>query len=165
MKGSFGCLFIFRKYYFRKEPAMTPVTPSIPALLADSRTIAVVGLSANPDRASHEVAHYMQMHGYRIIPVNPSYAGTHILGEHCYPTLTQAAAALSEQGTQIDIVDCFRRPEHIMPIVTEAIAIAARCVWMQLGIVEQAAAAKAQAAGLVVVMDQCLKIEHARSMR
>jgi predicted CoA-binding protein len=143
---------------------MSQSVESIPALLTECRTIAVVGLSANPDRASHEVAEYMQANGYRIIPVNPTYAGTHILGEHCYATLTQAAKTLSEKGVKIEIVNCFRRPEHIMPVVDEAIAIAARCVWMQLGIVDQAAAAKARQAGLAVVMDKCLKIEHARSM-
>jgi predicted CoA-binding protein len=144
---------------------MNQAIPSIPALLADCRTIAVVGLSAKPDRASHDVAQYMQAHGYRIIPVNPTYAGARILGEHCYPTLTQAAKTLSEEGTKIDLVDCFRQSEHIMAIVDEAIAIAVRCVWTQLDIVDHAAADKAQAAGLAVVMDKCLKIEHARSMR
>lgn len=141
---------------------MNQAIPSIPALLAECRTIAVVGLSAKSERPSHEVAQYMQAHGYRIIPVNPTYAGTYILGEHCYPTLTQAAAALSEQGTQIDLVDCFRKPEHIMSIVDEAIAVSARCIWMQLGIVNQPAASKAQAAGLTVIMDKCIKVEHAR---
>lgn len=141
---------------------MTRVTLSIPDLLEAYRTIAVVGLSAHRDRPSHEVAEYMQAHGYRIIPVNPTYAGTHILGEHCYSTLTQAAAALSEQGSHIDIVNCFRRSEQIMSIVEEAISIRARCVWTQLGIVDHAAAGKAESAGLDVVMDKCLKIEHAR---
>jgi predicted CoA-binding protein len=144
---------------------MNQAIPSIPALLVECRTIAVVGLSAKSDRPSHEVAQYMQAHGYRIIPVNPTYAGTYILGEHCYPTLTQAAAALSEQGTQIDLVNCFRKPEHIMSIVEEAIAVSARCIWMQLGIVNQAAASKAQAAGLTVIMDKCIKVEHARAIR
>lgn len=144
---------------------MNQAAPSIPALLAECRTIAVVGLSAKPDRPSHEVAQYMQAHGYRIIPVNPTYAGTHILGEHCYPTLMQAAAELIEQGTHIDLVDCFRKPEYIMPIVDQAIAIGAQGIWMQLGIVNQAAANKAQAAGLAVVMDKCIKVEHARAMR
>jgi predicted CoA-binding protein len=143
---------------------MSQETLSIPSLLAECRTIAVVGLSAKPDRASHGVARYLQAHGYRIIPVNPTYAGTPILGEHCYSTLTQAAKMLSEEGVNIDLVDCFRKPEFIMSIVDEAIAIAARCVWMQLGIVDHPAAAKASAAGLVVVMDKCLKIEHARTM-
>ncbi|MEN3297689.1 MAG: uncharacterized protein V7642_6942 [Burkholderiales bacterium] len=143
---------------------MNQEPPSIPALLAHCRTIAVVGLSGNPDRPSHDVARYMQAHGYRIIPVNPTYAGAHILGEHCFSTLTQAAKMVSEEGTGIDMVDCFRRPEHIMSIVDEAIRIGVRCVWTQLGIVDDAAAAKAQAAGLDVVMDKCLKIEHRRYM-
>jgi predicted CoA-binding protein len=143
---------------------MNPETPSIPALLANCRTIAVVGLSANSSRASHQVASYMQAHGYRIIPVNPTYAGTYILEEHCYATLTQAAKMLSEEGVSIDMVDCFRKSEHIMSIVDEAIAIRASCLWTQLGIVDEAAAAKARAAGLAVVMDKCLKIEHARHM-
>ncbi|HZW13651.1 MAG TPA: CoA-binding protein [Noviherbaspirillum sp.] len=133
---------------------------SIPDILADSRTIAVVGLSSHRDRPSHEVAEYMQHHGYRIVPVNPTYAGTHILGEHCYATLTLAAAALAETGSSIDIVDCFRKSEYIMPVVEEAIAINARCVWMQLGVVDHAAAETARAAGLAVVMDKCIKIEH-----
>lgn len=134
-------------------------------ILGDSRTIAVVGLSSHTERPSHEVAEYMQRHGYRIVPVNPTYAGTHILGEHCYATLTQAAAALAESGSNIDIVDCFRKSEFILPVVEEAIAIHARCVWMQLGVVDQAAAAKAEAAGLLVVMDKCIKIEHRALMR
>lgn len=134
-------------------------------ILGDSRTIAVVGLSSHTERPSHEVAEYMQRHGYRIVPVNPTYAGTHILGEHCYATLTQAAAALAESGSNIDIVDCFRKSEFILPVVEEAIAIHARCVWMQLGVVDRAAAAKAQATGLLVVMDKCIKIEHRALMR
>src|SRR3954454_21158966 len=116
---------------------MSATNDSIAAILADCRTIAVVGLSADPTRPSHGVARYMQANGYRIIPVNPTYAGTHILGEHCYATLTQAKATLSEEGVAIDLVDCFRRSEHIMPIVEEAIAIGARGVWMQLGIINE----------------------------
>lgn len=143
---------------------MSQTTASIPALLEECRTIAVVGLSARQDRPSYEVAEYMQAHGYRIIPVNPTYAGTYILGEHCYATLKQAAQILSESGVRIQLVDCFRKPEHIMAIVEEAIAIGARCVWMQLGIVDHAAAEKASQAGLAVVMDKCVKVEHARHM-
>ncbi|SNS12676.1 hypothetical protein SAMN06265795_101147 [Noviherbaspirillum humi] len=135
---------------------------SIPELLSQSRTVAVVGLSANPERPSHGVAKYLQAHGYRIIPINPAYAGGRILNEHCYPTLTQAAAMLQGEGTPIDIVDCFRKPESIPAIVEEAIAISARCVWMQLGIVNEEAARRAEAAGLQVVMDHCMKIEHMR---
>ncbi|HJV83070.1 CoA-binding protein [Noviherbaspirillum sp.] len=132
----------------------------IPALLGDSHTIAVVGLSSHEDRPSYEVAHYMQSHGYRIVPVNPTYAGTHILGEHCYSSLHDAAAAVEKEGGRIDIVDCFRKSEHILPVVEDAIAIKAPCVWMQIGVINQAAADKAEAAGLKVVMDKCIKVEH-----
>lgn len=139
---------------------MSPKDKTIRDLLAHSRTVAVVGLSAQPDRPSHEVAEYLQRHGYRIVPVNPTYAGTHILGEHCYVTLTQAAADLAETGASIDIVDCFRKSEYIMPLAEEAIAIRARGLWMQLGVADHGAAEKAQAAGLLVVMDKCIKLEH-----
>jgi predicted CoA-binding protein len=131
-------------------------------LLRNCRTIAVVGLSPREDRPSHEVAHYLQTQGYRIVPINPASAGTDILGEHCYATLTQAARALGETGAHIDLVDCFRRPEHVMNIVEEAIAIGAQAVWMQLGVVNEAAAQRAREAGLAVVMDHCMKIEHMR---
>lgn len=139
-------------------------TPSIPALLANCRTIAVVGLSAKSNRPSHGVAQYMQAHGYRIIPVNPTYAGTDILGELCHATLADAVAALAQHATKIDIVDCFRKAETIVPIADDAIAIGARCLWMQLGVVNQEAAAKAHAAGLAVVMDRCIKIEHMHAL-
>lgn len=123
--------------------------------------IAVVGLSDRPERASHYVSAYMQQEGYRIVAVNPMYAGATILGEHCYATLTEAAQAMSAEGVHIDIVDCFRRAPDIPPVVEEAIAIGAGCVWMQQGIVHEAAAAQARAAGLVVVMDRCIKVDHA----
>jgi predicted CoA-binding protein len=139
---------------------MTQANNSIPELLQHSRTIAVVGLSAKTSRPSHEAAHYMQRNGYRIIPVNPTYAGTHILGELCYTSLRDAATALSKENVKIDIVDCFRKSDAIPPIVDEAIAIGAQCVWMQLGIVNEEAAAKACANGIEVVMDRCIKIEH-----
>lgn len=141
---------------------MTSLT-TIPALLAESRIIAVVGLSAHANRPSHEVAAYLQSKGYRIIPINPTYAGSTILSEHCYPTLTSAAKMLSEESQAIDIVDCFRRPEHMASIAEEAIAVGARCVWMQLGIVEPMAAAAAEKGGLQVVMDKCIMIEHRKS--
>jgi predicted CoA-binding protein len=141
---------------------MTPSTVDIPSLLSQCRTIAVVGLSAKASRPSHEVAQYMQAHGYRIIPINPMYAGTHILGEHCYATLTQAHATLAEQGVKIDLVDCFRRSDAIAPIAEESIAIGARCLWLQLGVVNEPAAAQARAAGLAVVSDRCIKIDHMR---
>lgn len=133
---------------------------NIPRILQESRTIAVVGLSTNPDRPSHEVAEYLQRHGYRIVPVNPMHAGERILGEPCHASLLDASEALKKDGLHIDIVDCFRKSEAIEPIADEAIAIGARCLWMQLGVVNETAAAKARAAGLEVVMDHCLKIEH-----
>lgn len=133
---------------------------TIPAILANSHTIAVVGMSTKPDRPSHEVAEYMQRNGYRIIPVNPAYAGTQILGEHCHATLAAASAAVKKEGGRIDIVDCFRKSEDVGSAVDDAIAIGAPCVWMQLGVIDEAAAARAQQAGLAVVMDHCIKIEH-----
>lgn len=134
---------------------------TIVKLLAESRVIAVVGLSPKADRPSHGVAAYLQRHGYRVIPVNPACAGTHILGEHCYATLTLAAAALAEQQTRIDLVDIFRKSELVEPIVDEAIAIHARGVWLQIGVINEAATDKARAAGLDVVADRCTKIDHA----
>jgi predicted CoA-binding protein len=129
---------------------------SIPQLLSAARTVAVVGLSSKPERASHQVASYLQQHGHRIIPVNPTYAGSSILGEHCYATLTQ----VSKEHGVIDIVDCFRKAADIPQIAEEAIAIGARCLWMQLGIVNDQAAQLARKAGMMVVMDHCLKLEH-----
>jgi predicted CoA-binding protein len=129
-------------------------------ILQESQTIAVVGMSNNPERASHEVAEYLQQHGYRIVPVNPVYAGQRILGEPVYATLQEAADALAPQGRRIDIVDCFRKAEDIVPIAKDAIAVRAGCLWMQLGIENQAAADLARAAGLEVVMNRCTKIEH-----
>ena len=102
----------------------------------------------------------MRDHGYRIVPVNPT--ATEILGEQCYPSLTAAARGLAANGEKIDLVDCFRRTEDIPPIADEAIAIGARCLWQQIGVVNEEAAAKARAAGLDTVMDRCVKIEHAR---
>jgi predicted CoA-binding protein len=129
-------------------------------ILGTCKTIAVVGLSPQWHRPSFFAAKYMQAHGYRIVPVNPS--ATEILGERCYPDVTAAASALQAEGTRIDMVDCFRKTQDIGPIADEAIAIGARCLWQQLGVLNEAAAAKAQAAGLDVVMDRCVKIEHAR---
>ncbi len=129
-------------------------------ILGTCKTIAVVGLSPQWHRPSFFAAKYMQAHGYRIVPVNPT--ATEILGEPCHPSVTAAAAALAAQGQQIDMVDCFRRTEDIPPIADEAIAIGAKCLWQQIGVVNEAAAAKARAAGLATVMDRCVKIEHAR---
>ncbi|WP_292044143.1 CoA-binding protein [Massilia sp. UBA6681] len=133
---------------------------SIAQILNDSKTIAIVGLSNKPDRASNEVAAYLQQNGYRIVPVNPSYAGEIILGEQVVATLQEAADALASNGQRIDIVDCFRKSEDIPPIARDAIAVRAGCLWMQLDIENQAAADLARAAGLDVVMNHCIKIEH-----
>ncbi len=133
----------------------------IATMLAQSHTIAVVGLSDKPHRASHEVASYLQQHGYRIVPINPACAGTTILGEPCYPSLIEAADALARKGQKLDIIDCFRRSDAIGPVVDEAILVSAPYVWMQLGVINDEAAGKARAAGIGVIMDRCIKIEHA----
>jgi len=125
----------------------------IARLLNDCRTIAVVGLSPKPHRASFDVSRYMQAAGYRIIPINPN--ATEVLGEKAYATLQEAA--LHEK---IDLVNCFRNSEDIPPVVADAIAIGARAVWMQLGVANAQAAATAEAAGLMVVQDHCIKIDH-----
>lgn len=125
--------------------------------------IAVVGLSNRPDRPSYDVSAYMQRQGFRIIAINPQYAGTEILGEYCHASLTDAANAL-ENETRIDIVNCFRKSADIPPVVDEAIAIGATCVWMQQGIINVPAATKAEAAGLTVIMDRCIKVDHAMGM-
>lgn len=125
----------------------------ITRILNDCRTIAVVGLSPKPHRASFDVSRYMQAAGYRIIPVNPN--ATEVLGEKAYATLQEAA-----RHEKIDLVNCFRNSEDIPPIVDEAIAIGARAVWMQLGVANAQAAATAEAAGLLVVQDHCIKIDH-----
>ena len=125
-------------------------------ILGRCRNIAVVGISAEWHRPSYFVGKYLVEHGYTMIPVNPKYA--EVLGRRCYPSLAAAAA----NGATIDLVDCFRRAEDIGPIADEAIAVGAKCLWMQLGVVNEAAAEKARAAGLDVVMDRCVKIEHGR---
>jgi uncharacterized protein len=124
-------------------------------ILTHCRTIAVVGLSPKPERASFDVARYMQAQGYRIIPVNPNAGVADILGEKVYASLLDA-----RQVEKIDLVNCFRNSDDIPPIVDEAIAIGAQAVWMQLGIAHAEAAGKAQAAGLKVVQNRCLKIDH-----
>jgi predicted CoA-binding protein len=133
---------------------------TIEQILRAARTVAVVGLSNKPERASLEVATYLQQQGYRIIPVNPAYAGQQILGETVYATLQEAADALASSGTRIDIVDCFRKAEEMQPIAKDAIDVRAGCLWMQLGIENQVAADLARAAGLDVVMNHCMLIEH-----
>jgi hypothetical protein len=121
-------------------------------LLEGARTIALVGASDRPDRPSHGVMETLQHHGYRVIPVNPQITGAHIHGEFVFRELAQL-------GDSIDIVDIFRRSEAAGDIVDEAIACGAKAVWMQLGVVNPAAAERAEAAGLKVVMDRCPAIE------
>ena len=133
---------------------------TIEQILRAARTVAVVGLSNKTERASLEVATYLQEQGYRIIPVNPAYAGQQILGETVYATLQEAADALASSGTHIDVVDCFRKAEEMQPIAKDAIDVRAGCLWMQLGIENQVAADLARAAGLDVVMNHCMLIEH-----
>jgi predicted CoA-binding protein len=122
-------------------------------ILTRSKSLAVVGISANWYRPSYFAAKYMQDHGYRIHPVNPNY--TEVLGERCYPDIASIPGP-------VDIVDCFRKPGEIVPLAEAAVAKGASVLWMQLGIRNDEAAAIASAAGLDVVMDRCVKIEHAR---
>lgn len=129
---------------------------TIQIILNECRTIAVVGLSSNPGRASHGVSQYMQRQGYRIIPVNPNE--TEVLGEPAFPTLEAAAAEVG----RIDLVDVFRRSSEAGAVVDEAIRIGARAVWLQDGVIDRAAAERALDAGLLVVMDDCILRQHAR---
>jgi predicted CoA-binding protein len=128
-------------------------------ILRQSRTIAVVGLSANWYRPSYFAAKYMRDHGYRIIPVNPTYE--EVMGERCFPDLATSKKAAT---APIDIVDCFRKSDEIPPLARDAIAIGAKVLWMQLGIRNDEAARIASEAGLDVVMNRCVKIEYARLM-
>ena len=122
-------------------------------ILTSARSLAVVGISANWYRPSYFAAKYMLDHGYRIYPVNPNYA--EVLGQRCYPDVASIPEA-------VDIVDCFRKPNEIVPRADAAVAKGAKVLWMQLGIRNEEAAKIATAAGLDVVMDRCVKIEHAR---
>ncbi len=139
----------------------TPLPPNvdtdaaITTLLRECRSIAVVGLSPKAHRDSHHVALYLQQQGYRIVPVNP--LATEILGERCWPSLTEAA-----RYVQIDLVDVFRQSDEVPAIADEAIAIGARGLWLQLGVHHDAACEHARAAGLAVVQDKCTLVEHQR---
>jgi predicted CoA-binding protein len=127
----------------------------IAELLQNTRTIALVGASDRPDRPSYEVMAFLQRHGYRVIPVNPQITGEHVHGEYVWRELAQI-------GEPIDMVDIFRRPQAAGEAVDQAVAAGAKSVWMQLGVINEEAAARAEAAGLKVVMDRCPKIEIAR---
>lgn len=132
---------------------MNPTDREIRQILETARTIAIVGLSDKPERDSHQVAAYLQAHGYRVIPVNPMVS--EILGERSYPSV-------SSIPEQIDVVDVFRKPDAVMEIVADAIQAGASTMWLQLGVVNLEAAERAAEAGLQVVMDRCMKIEHKR---
>ena len=138
---------------------MQATEDEVRSILEGARTIAVVGLSDNPMRPSHGVARYLRASGYRIVPVNPNLR--ELWGEPAYPDLRAVAAA----GLRIDLVDVFRDPALVGPIVDDAIAIGAPAIWFQEGVVNEPAAAKARAAGLRVVMDRCTMKDHARLVR
>ncbi len=147
-----GRTFLWVRHGRRGEGPELANPPEAWRILAKYRTIAVVGCSKDPSKDAHTVPAYMQERGYRVIPVNPT--ATEILGEKAYPNLS----AIPEP---YDVVDIFRPSEQVGPIVDEAIrAGKAKVVWMQLGIADEAAAARARAAGMQVVMDRCLRIEH-----
>ena len=131
------------------------VNAAIEKVLTQYRTIAIVGASDNPQRPSYRVAEFLKGEGYRIIPVTPK--AERILGETAYPDL----ASIPEQ---VEVVDVFRRPEEVLPIVEEAIAIRAKALWMQEGIINEEAAARAREAGLTVIMDRCMKKEVLRRL-
>ena len=124
----------------------------IAELLRNARTIAMVGASDRPDRPSYGVMKFLQSHGYRVLPVNPEITGEHVHGEFVWRELAQI-------GEPIDIVDIFRRSDAAGEAVDQAIAVGAKAVWMQLGVIDEAAAERAEAAGLAVVMNHCIKIE------
>lgn len=130
-----------------------PSDTQIKSLLAESTTIAVVGMSPKSERPSNSVAVYLMAQGYRVIPVNPGHG--EILGLTCYPNLD----AIPES---IDIIDIFRKSSEVGPVVDQAVDRGARAVWMQLGIINEEAADRALSAGLVTIMDRCLKVEHSR---
>jgi hypothetical protein len=125
-------------------------------ILKEYRTVAIVGASSNPERPSFRVVRYLSKHGYNVIPVNPNER--EILGMTCYPNL-------SSIPEKVEVVDIFRKSEEVMPIVDEAIKIGAKVVWMQEGVVNEEAAAKARNAGLLVVMDKCMRKELERLSR
>jgi predicted CoA-binding protein len=129
---------------------------AIEKILRDAKTIAVVGASPKPGRDSGPIALFLGSRGYTVFPVNPLYQ--EVLGMKCYPSL-------NEIGSAVDIVDVFRRPEELMPIVDEAIAAGTKSLWLQLGVVNEEAAAKAERAGLTVVMDRCIAVEYRRLVR
>jgi len=136
-----------------------PSRENIDRLLAESRNIAVVGLSDNPVRTSYGVSAAMQSWGYRILPVNPSIRES--LGERAFGSLAEAVASLPS-GQGIDLVNVFRRPEHVAEVVDECVALGLPAIWLQEGVVDEAAAVRARDAGITVVMDRCIMKDRAR---
>lgn len=128
----------------------------IGSILEKAKTIAVVGASPKPGRDSGTIASFLAVCGYKVIPVNPMYKD--VRGMKCYPDLTSI-------GEPVDIVDIFRNPDDVIPIIDEAIAIGAKTVWMQLGVINHEAAAKAEQAGLQVIMDRCIAVDYRRLVR
>jgi len=137
-------------------PEYNPPSEQIKAILEKHKTVAIVGLSPKPERDSYKVAKYLKENHYRIVPVNPGQK--EILGDTCYPNLKAIPFP-------VDVVDIFRRPEAIPPVVDDAIEIGAKVVWMQVGLAHNQAANKAQNAGLEVVMNKCMKIEHMNMLK
>lgn len=132
-------------------PRENATSEEIKEILNTCKTIAIVGISQDADKPSYGVAEYLKKHSYKIIPVNPKY--TEVLDEKCYPDLKSIPE-------KVDIVDIFRKPDAVPPIIDDAIDIGAKVVWMQTGICHNASADKARAAGLKVVMNKCIKVEH-----
>jgi len=132
-------------------------SPDIRSILEQYHTIAVVGISPKPERPSNAVSRHMQAEGYTIVPINPGHK--EILGNPCYPSLTLLPPEVKER---IEIVNIFRKPADVEPVVDEAIAIGAKVIWMQLGITNEAAAKKAREAGLQVIQNRCISVEHQR---
>ena len=128
----------------------------IESLLRKTKTIAIIGASPKPWRDSGSIAQFLVAKGYTVYPVNPAYQ--EVLGMKCYPTIKSI-------GSKIDIVDIFRKPEEVLPIIEEAISIGAKSIWMQLGVINEEAAKRAEEGGLRVVMDRCIAVEHRRLIR
>jgi len=144
---------VLRRTFFHYSGRAVDDINTLRRILKENRVIAVVGLSADWYRPSYFAAKYMQEHGYRVIPVNPKYDS--ILGEKCY-------RSLRDIPERVDIVDVFRKTQDVMPVAEDAVAIGAKVLWQQLGVRNEAAAARARAAGLEAVVDRCVKIEHGR---
>lgn len=137
-----------------------PEPQDIKARLQETKTIAVIGLSNDPGRDANAVSRYLAEHGYHIVPVNPTIDAWQ--GQKAYPDLVTAKETMEAEGRSIDIVDVFRAPEHVPAIVDQVVDLKLPALWLQLGVVDEAAAQQARDAGVWVVMDRCIKVDHAR---